>query len=71
MKDYIGNTLSVGDHVVYQGGTRNGGYLSKQVVLGFTPKMVRVGYEGAAERGVKGTAVSPSKLVKYDPESIK
>ena len=45
-KDCVGNILAIGDKIVYQGGSRNGGYLVKALVIDFTPKMVKVGKRG-------------------------
>ncbi len=67
MNDYLGRTLSEGDHVVYHTAGRYG-TLQKAVVVGFTPKMVKI---DTAERwGYKTrvTNVCGSSLIKYDPE---
>ena len=54
MKDFVGQTLSVGDFAVHQEGGRYPG-LRKVEVIGFTAKMVKT---------TKGT-VHPEKLVIY------
>lgn len=60
MKDAFGNTLEVGQIVVYAYAMSNSVSFLKREVAGFTPKMVRVRDVG---RSGDGSAVKPKSLV--------
>lgn len=68
MQDFLHQELEVGDEVVIaiNHGVNAGADLSTGVVIGFTPKMVRVDktlrHAGEPQRGVK--LIAPYKVVK-------
>jgi hypothetical protein len=62
MKDYIGQTLKVGDRVVHARSGRGGGFTGTFYVHSFTAVMVRIA-AGFRSADVYST-VTPSNLVK-------
>lgn len=63
MKDFVGQSLIVGDRVVHGVGGRRGGLSGPYYVHSFTPKMVRLSRKW--EVGAKPSTIVPaSNLVK-------
>lgn len=63
MEDFVGNKLEIGDTVVVKVTSSTTAELKKALVLGFTPKMIRVEVYGTYRKLQK---IFPHNIVKVE-----